>query len=73
MPDRKLWYVPAEIRTALMVAGKAYPDGRTALLAVAVLLGLDIDDLGEVMAGWPEGTMAPPTGGFVVGVYLWDQ
>lgn len=50
------------VKTALFIAHRAYPDSPVPLL-VARLLELDTGNQ-ENLPGWPEGTLAPPLGGW---------
>ena len=64
------FYTEAEVRTALLVAGKIHP-GSDALLAV--LLGVDLGPTEDVLPGWPEKTLSPPLGGWSADRPLRDQ
>lgn len=71
--DKHLCYRGIEIRAALLLVAREHPDAMTPLLRVAFHLGLDVADKGDIMAGWPEGTQAPPLGGFRLDVPMVEQ
>lgn len=62
-----------EIRTAAMLAATSYPEALAGLLCLLWHLRLDVADHGDVMAGWPEGTKAPPIGGWRLDVRMIEQ